>query len=65
MKQAIEEICTAQLCLQCQISMEDTHLIRCIGSPQKTVCQRCGKEGTAMQYIYLMKGKELRRRGLV
>lgn len=64
MRPAIEEVCRARLCLDCQLQMEQTHLLRCDGQMRRAACERCGAEKPTLAYRYLMRGAELRRRGL-
>ena len=54
MNNGIWEIGSARLCLPCQTDMKADYVIRCDGHPQKTVCERCGRETMTMAYRYTM-----------
>lgn len=64
MKEGICEICYARLCIPCGVEMEITHFVNRLGEVWRGQCERCGKKTMTMKYRYLMRGAEMKRRGL-
>lgn len=66
MNNGINQIGKARLCPTCQLEMNEEYVMRCLGDMHRASCERCGKESAVtMNYLYTMKGRVKRQRGLI